>query len=80
MEHSLDPSDWEALRLLGHRMVDDMMEYLRTSRDRKAWEKIYMVRYLLATIFLHSFLIHILNQDLVLTFPDFITSVMPTAF
>lgn len=40
MEHSLDPSDWEALRLLGHRMVDDMMEYLRTSRDRKAWEKI----------------------------------------
>jgi glutamate/tyrosine decarboxylase-like PLP-dependent enzyme len=40
MEYSLDPSDWEALRLLGHRMVDDMMEYLRTSKERKAWEKI----------------------------------------
>jgi glutamate/tyrosine decarboxylase-like PLP-dependent enzyme len=40
MEYSLDPSDWEALRLLGHRMVDDMMEYLRTSKDRKVWEKI----------------------------------------
>lgn len=40
MEHNLDPADWEALRLLGHRMVDDMMEYLRTAGDRKAWEKI----------------------------------------
>jgi len=40
MEYSLDPPDWEALRLLGHRMVDDMMEYLSTVRDRKAWKKI----------------------------------------
>ena len=39
MEHSLDPADWEALRLLGHRMVDDMMEYLRTIGEKKAWEK-----------------------------------------
>jgi hypothetical protein len=29
-EESLDPEDWEALRALGHRMVDDMMIYLET--------------------------------------------------
>ncbi|HEY4205394.1 MAG TPA: pyridoxal-dependent decarboxylase [Puia sp.] len=39
MEYTLDPPDWEALRLLGHRMVDDMMEYLRTAGERKAWEE-----------------------------------------
>jgi aromatic-L-amino-acid decarboxylase len=40
MEYSLDPSDWEAMRQLGHRMVDDMMEHLRTVRERRAWDKI----------------------------------------
>src|SRR3989442_6897620 len=36
-EISLDPADargWEELRLLGHRMVDEMLEYLRTVRER----------------------------------------------
>src|SRR5438105_1456482 len=36
-ERSLDPADargWEQLRVLGHRMVDDMLEYLRTARAR----------------------------------------------
>lgn len=27
-EESLDPEDWDALRALGHRMVDDMLNYL----------------------------------------------------
>jgi glutamate/tyrosine decarboxylase-like PLP-dependent enzyme len=39
MEYSLDPADWEELRQLGHRMVDDMMEHLRTVRERPAWVK-----------------------------------------
>jgi aromatic-L-amino-acid decarboxylase len=39
MEYNLDPADWEKMRRLGHRMVDDMMEHLRTVRERKAWEK-----------------------------------------
>lgn len=42
-EISLDPADargWEELRALGHRMVDDMLEYLRTARDRPVWRSV----------------------------------------
>ncbi|MBN9382924.1 MAG: amino acid decarboxylase [Chitinophagaceae bacterium] len=38
-EYSLDPADWGEIRRLGHRMVDDMMDYLSTVRDRPAWVK-----------------------------------------
>ena len=27
-EISLDPEDWDEMRSLGHRMVDDMVDYL----------------------------------------------------
>jgi glutamate/tyrosine decarboxylase-like PLP-dependent enzyme len=36
-EESLDPQEWESLRVLGHQMVDDMLGYLRTVRDRPVW-------------------------------------------
>ena len=36
-EETLDPADWEGLRALGHRMLDDMVDYLRTVRDRPVW-------------------------------------------
>lgn len=42
-EVSLDPADargWEELRALGHRMVDDMLEYLRTARERPVWQPV----------------------------------------
>jgi aromatic-L-amino-acid/L-tryptophan decarboxylase len=39
-EESLDPDDWDELRALGHRMVDDMLAYLRTVRDRPVWQPI----------------------------------------
>lgn len=39
-ERTLDPQDWEALRALGHRMLDDMLEYLRTVRERPAWRPV----------------------------------------
>src|SRR6266550_2672627 len=42
-ERSLDPQsarDWEALRQLGHRMVDEMLEYLRTVRERPVWRPV----------------------------------------
>src|SRR5712664_444127 len=42
-EISLDPADargWEELRVLGHRMVDDMLEYLRTARERPVWRPV----------------------------------------
>jgi len=36
-EESLDPEDWEAMRVLGHRMVDDMLDYMRSIRERPVW-------------------------------------------
>lgn len=38
-EETLDPESWEELRSLGHRMVDDMMTYLRQVRTRPAWKR-----------------------------------------
>ena len=37
IEESLDPENWEAMRKLGHRMVDDMMRYLQTIGERPIW-------------------------------------------
>lgn len=39
-EESLDPEDWNALRALGHQMLDDMLTYLQTIRDRPVWQPI----------------------------------------
>jgi aromatic-L-amino-acid decarboxylase len=38
-EETLDPVDWASLKELGHRMLDDMFDYLRSSRQRPAWKK-----------------------------------------
>lgn len=38
-EATLDPANWEAFKQLGHRMLDDMFQYLQTSRERPAWQK-----------------------------------------
>lgn len=37
-EESLDPESWSELRELGHRMVDDMFDYLAGLRDRPVWQ------------------------------------------
>ena len=37
-ERSLDPEDWEQLRQLGHRVFDDLLEYLQTVRERPVWQ------------------------------------------
>ena len=34
-EETLDPQDWEGLRQLGHQMVDDMLEFLKTVQKYK---------------------------------------------
>src|SRR5882762_1053350 len=42
-EISLDPADergWDELRRLGHQMVDEMLEYLRTARERPVWRPV----------------------------------------
>ena len=35
---SLDPANWEDLRAQGHRMLDDMVDNLRTLRERPLWQ------------------------------------------
>lgn len=40
IEENLDPNDWETMRQLGHRMVDDMMAYLTGVRERPVWRSI----------------------------------------
>lgn len=39
-EESLDPQDWDELRSLGHRMLDDMLDFLSTLRERPAWQAV----------------------------------------
>lgn len=39
-EETLDPQDWQAMRKLGQRVVDDMMCYLRTARERPVWQPV----------------------------------------
>jgi glutamate/tyrosine decarboxylase-like PLP-dependent enzyme len=39
-EETLDPADWGQLRALGHRMVDDMMDYLEGVRERPVWRPV----------------------------------------
>jgi aromatic-L-amino-acid decarboxylase len=37
-ETTLDPQNWDELRTLGHRMMDDMFDYLRGVRERPVWQ------------------------------------------
>ena len=37
-EETLDPEDWESTRLLGHRMLDDMLDYLENLTNRPVWQ------------------------------------------
>ncbi|CAF1480952.1 unnamed protein product [Adineta steineri] len=39
-EVSLDPLDWNDTRYLGHKIMDDMMDYLRDLRQRPTWRPI----------------------------------------
>ena len=40
LEETLDPDDWESMRALGHRMMDDMVDHMRTVRERYVWKHI----------------------------------------
>ncbi|HMI31832.1 MAG TPA: pyridoxal-dependent decarboxylase [Candidatus Limnocylindrales bacterium] len=39
-EESLDPESWSEMRRLGHRMVDDAMDYLEHVRERPVWQPV----------------------------------------
>ncbi len=38
IEETLDPEDWDSLRTLGHKMMDDVFDYMSTVRERPVWE------------------------------------------
>jgi aromatic-L-amino-acid decarboxylase len=40
VEETLDPANWDELRSLGHRMLDDMLDYLASVRERPAWQPV----------------------------------------
>jgi len=39
-EETLDPDDWESTRKLGHKMLDEMLIYMKTIRERPVWQNI----------------------------------------
>lgn len=39
-EKTLDPQDWSSLRQIGHQMVDEMLSYLESVRQRPVWQPI----------------------------------------
>jgi len=39
MAATLDPEDWAQTRALGHRMLDDMIDWLADSRARPVWQR-----------------------------------------
>ncbi len=40
IEETLDPHDWSEMRALGHRMVDELCDYLSTVRERRPWTSV----------------------------------------
>ncbi len=39
-EETLDPDDWQSLRALAHRAVDDALDYLATRREQPVWQPV----------------------------------------
>lgn len=39
-DQNLDPQDWDAMRVLGHQMVDDLIDYWKGIREEKIWRPI----------------------------------------
>jgi glutamate/tyrosine decarboxylase-like PLP-dependent enzyme len=39
-EESLDPASWDEFRAHGHRVLDELLDWLRTLRDRPAWQPV----------------------------------------
>ena len=37
---TLDPQNWDDIRTQGHRMLDDMLDYISNIRERPVWQPI----------------------------------------
>jgi aromatic-L-amino-acid decarboxylase len=87
-EETLDPEDWDEIRALGHRMLDDMITRLETIRDHQSiWPSQEDVKSVLAPLtpegdgeekVYEVFKEHIMNQSLVQVKPIFWGSVAGT--
>ena len=40
VSETLDPDNWDEIRLLGHRMLDDMIDHIASVRERPVWRPI----------------------------------------
>ena len=40
LSETLDPQNWDELRALGHRMLDDMIDHIASVRERPVWQPI----------------------------------------
>ncbi len=38
IEETLDPRDWDSMRTLGHKMMDDVIDYISTVREKPVWK------------------------------------------
>ncbi|RKX94208.1 MAG: amino acid decarboxylase [Spirochaetes bacterium] len=38
VEETLDPENWDSMRTLGHKMMDDVIDYMSTIREKPVWE------------------------------------------
>jgi aromatic-L-amino-acid decarboxylase len=38
-DETLDPNDWDAMRALGHQMIDDMMTHIQTLPEQPVWKE-----------------------------------------
>jgi glutamate/tyrosine decarboxylase-like PLP-dependent enzyme len=80
-EETLDPEDWDKLRTLGHRMLDDMITRLETIRDHQfSWPSQEDVNSVLTSLTLEGegeenvyevFKEHIMNQSIGQIKPNF---------
>lgn len=39
-EETLDPQEWQSIRELGHKIIDDMFDFLAGVRERKVWQPV----------------------------------------
>src|SRR6185503_4435949 len=39
-EENLDPASWDAFRVHSHRVLDELLEWLRTVRERPTWQPV----------------------------------------
>ncbi|MFO7445496.1 MAG: aminotransferase class I/II-fold pyridoxal phosphate-dependent enzyme [Ignavibacteriaceae bacterium] len=71
-EETLDPEDWDKMRHLGHKMMDDMFDYFQSLRNRPVWKSPDEV--MKAAL---NKPVPAQPEDIDKTYSDFLTTVLP---